>query len=215
MSKLFILFFVMIPGLLLFAQSSIPEEEILEFIAVEKKPVISRDAQPVYPDAARQAEIEGTVIITVVVTKNGTVAEAEIFKSIPMLDEAALAAARNMLFTPGSNQGETVNTRMNIPIEFNLSDTEYMPEPESAVTTGPVGDVVDLTGSAVIIKAEPDRPRVNIISDRIKPEFDNINLEKSFVPELLGKAERIVIIKATSEKEVESIDVKNILNRSR
>jgi hypothetical protein len=75
-------------------------------------------------------------------------------------------------------------------------------------------DVVDLTSDAVIIKAEPDRPRVNIFSERIKPEFDNINLEKSFTSELLGKSERIEIIEKR-ENESESIDIDKVLNRSR
>lgn len=83
-----------------------------------------------------------------------------------------------------------------------------------SVNYGTSDDVVDLTSDAVIIKAEPERPRVNIISDRIKPEFDNINLEKSFVEELLGKSERIEIIEKQN-KESESIDIDKILNRSR
>ena len=82
------------------------------------------------------------------------------------------------------------------------------------VPTGPA-DVVDLTGEAVIIKAEPDRPRVNIIADRLKPTFDTINLEKSFYDELIGKTERIIVLDKSSEKELKPIDVEKILNKMR
>lgn len=82
------------------------------------------------------------------------------------------------------------------------------------VPSGPA-DVVDLTGQAVIIKAEPDRPRVNIIADRLKPTFDTINLEKSFYDELLGKSERIIVLDKSTEKEFEQIDVEKILNKIR
>lgn len=92
-----------------------------------------------------------------------------------------------------------------------VSDTLRQSQPVAT----PVGDVVDLSGSAVVIKAEPDRPRVNIISDRIKPRFDNINLEKSFVPELKGEGEHFVIRKSTSEDEFETVEIKNVLNKTR
>ena len=83
-----------------------------------------------------------------------------------------------------------------------------------SVRYGTGSDVVDLTSDAVIIKAEPERPRVNIISDRIKPEFDNINLEKSFMPELLGRSERIEIVDK-KETGSETIDIDKTLSRSR
>jgi len=90
--------------------------------------------------------------------------------------------------------------------------------PDSTRVRAPRGssDVVDLTTEAVRIKAEPERPRVNIIADRIKPEFENINLERSFFAELMGKGERIVILdKPESTDEIERIDIEKILNKSR
>jgi hypothetical protein len=85
----------------------------------------------------------------------------------------------------------------------------------SAPAPSDPGDFVDLTGEAVIIKAEPDRPRVNIIADRLKPTFDSINLEKSFYDELVGKSERIIVLEDRSEKELQPIDVEKILNKMR
>ena len=77
---------------------------------------------------------------------------------------------------------------------------ESTPE-EEYVPTDP-GDVVDLTDTAIEIKLEPDRPLVQIMSTRLKPEFDDVNLEKSFVQELLGKGEEITVLeKSESEKE--------------
>jgi hypothetical protein len=90
--------------------------------------------------------------------------------------------------------------------------------PDSTRARTPRGssDVVDLTGEAVRIKGEPERPRVNIIADRIKPEFENINLERSFIPELMGKGERIVILsQPESTDEIERIDIEQMLNKSR
>jgi len=96
-----------------------------------------------------------------------------------------------------------------ISVLSQVSDTTSVPLP-----TGPT-DVVDLTGEAVIIKAEPDRPRVNIIADRLKPTFDTINLEKSFYDELTGKTERIIVLDKSSEKELKPIDVEKFINKMR
>ncbi len=209
--KLFIFLFLVIPGLVAHAQSTQTDDQIYEFIAVEEKPVVSRDAQPIYPQSAINAGIEGTVVVTIVVDKNGNVTNAEIFSSIPQLDNAALRAARSKVFSPGLINGSPVNMRMNIPIDFNLPDVSTAPD----VSTGDTGDFVDLTGEAVRITIEPDRPRVNIIADRIKPEFDMMNLERSYLPELTGKGEKIVVVDPKARIRDDLIEIKKIINRSR
>jgi TonB family protein len=214
MSKIGLLLILFLPVLVI-AQPDQVGEQIYEFVTVEQKPVLITDAQPVYPQSAIDAGIEGTVVVTIVIGPNGNVTRAEIFRSVAGLDAAALAAARQKVYTAGLVGGNPVSTQMNVPIEFIL------PQPDvSAGDTGPVtssagSDVVDLTADAVIIKAEPDRPRVNIISDRIKPEFDNINLEKSFRAELLGETERLIIVRRNSDDKVETIDINQVVNRSR
>ncbi len=219
LATLLFLLILVIPGSFCYAQTAEPGDEIYEFVAVDVKPTIQSDASPVYPEAAIDAGVEGSVVVTVVIDKNGNVSEAEIFRSVPELDAAALDAARRKKFSPGMIGGTAVNTRMNIPIEFSL-DSVPAPAPAPAqqsatAAAGPAGDVVDLSGAAVVIKAEPDRPRVNIISDRIKPRFDNINLDKSFVPELKGEGEHIVIRKIEPVEEFETVEIKQLVNKSR
>lgn len=211
--KIFISLFLVLPVVVVFAQPGQVDDQVYEFIAVDEKPVIITDAQPDYPQSAIDAGIEGTVVVKVVINKNGNVASAEIFRSIPRLDNAALQTARSKVFSPGIVDGSPVSVEMNIPIDFNLANVAVS-YTEDSYTPSSGADVVDLSADAVLIKAEPDRPRVNIISDRIKPEFDNINLEKSFTPELLGRAERIVIVQRSKE-EIKPIDIKQILNRTR
>jgi len=216
--RLYMIVFLGIPGFLVLAQPAQETDQIYEFVQVEDKPVIQSDVQPVYPKSAIDAGIDGTVVVTVVIDREGNVSNARIFRSVPELDDAALTAARGKKFRPGMINGSPVITRMNIPIAFSLDAIPPSGGPAQRTqqtSTAPVGDVVDLSGAAVIIKAEPDRPRVNIISDRIKPRFDNINLDKSFLPELKGEGEHFVIRKMTSEEEFETIEIKNLLNKTR
>jgi hypothetical protein len=82
----------------------------------------------------------------------------------------------------------------------------------------PVGDAVDMSGITIEIKLEPDKPRVTIFSSRIKPEFDTVDLEKSFMPELIGEGERIEVIENNKGKQlttIQAIDIDKALNKPR
>jgi hypothetical protein len=87
---------------------------------------------------------------------------------------------------------------------------------DTTATTGGSG-FIDLSGEAVRIKAEPEKPRVSIFSDRIRPQFDEVNLEKSFMPELLGYGEKIILMdpETLKDNDREIIDVNKIVERRR
>ena len=96
------------------------DDEIFEFFAVSDKPQIIKKEVPKYPDLARKAQIEGKVVVTVTIDKKGNVEKATIFKSIPMLDEAAVAAAMKCKFKPAKQRDKFVKVKMNIPFDFKL-----------------------------------------------------------------------------------------------
>jgi len=210
--KLFLILFFILQVIVVYGQPDQTDDQIYEFIEVDEKPVILRDAQPIYPQSAINAGVEGTVVVTIVVDKNGMVTDATVFSSIPQLDNAALQAARGKVYSPGQVAGSPVITRMNIPISFVIPEVPSTPQ---SSTSGDPGDFVDLTGEAVRITIEPERPRVNIIADRIKPEFDMMNLERSFLPELTGKGEKIVVVDPKARERDDLIDINMIINRSR
>ncbi len=96
------------------------DDEVYEFFAVSEKPVLVKKAVPQYPDLARKAQIEGKVVITVTIDKKGNVENAKVFKSVPMLDEAAMAAAMMCRFKPAKQRDKFVKVKMNIPFDFHL-----------------------------------------------------------------------------------------------
>ncbi len=85
-----------------------------------KQPVRIVDVQPVYPDVARQARVEGIVIIEAVIGPTGGVQEARVLRSQPLLDEAALAAVRQWKFTPTLLNGVPVPIVMTVTVNFTL-----------------------------------------------------------------------------------------------
>jgi protein TonB len=96
------------------------DEEVYEFFAVSEKPRLLHKEVPKFPDLARKAGIEGTVVVTVTISKKGDVIDAKIFKSVPMLDESALSAARKCKFKPAKQRDKFVKVKMNIPFQFKL-----------------------------------------------------------------------------------------------
>jgi protein TonB len=96
------------------------EDEVYEFFAVSEKPEIIKKEVPDYPDLARKAQIEGKVVITVTIGKDGRVESAVVFKSVPMLDDAALSAAKKCIFKPAKQRDKYVRVKMNVPFDFKL-----------------------------------------------------------------------------------------------
>jgi len=99
-----------------------PEIEVIPYAKVEVKPKPISIPKPEYPELARKAGIEGKVIVEAIVDTDGSVIGAKIFKSSgnPMLDEAAIAAARRSKFTPAKQRDMFVRVRVNIPFDFKL-----------------------------------------------------------------------------------------------
>ena len=79
-----------------------------------------------YPEAAEKAGIQGRVIVTFVVMKDGSVDRAKVVKSVsPELDAEALRCVKSMpKWIPGKQNGEAVNVKYTIPLTFRLDDAK-------------------------------------------------------------------------------------------
>jgi protein TonB len=75
---------------------------------------------PVYPDVARVAHVEGTVILEAVLDTNGRVTQLRVLRSVPLLDQAALEAVRQWRYTPSIYYGKPVSVLMTITVRFTL-----------------------------------------------------------------------------------------------
>jgi TonB family protein len=91
-----------------------------DFVAVEEMPVLITPPQPVYPEMARAAEVEGVVTIRALVTKEGKIGDAFVTEGHPMLNDAAIAAVKKAAFKPALQQHKPVAVWVQIPIRFSL-----------------------------------------------------------------------------------------------
>jgi|WetSurMetagenome_2_1015567.scaffolds.fasta_scaffold170567_2 periplasmic protein TonB len=85
-----------------------------------RPPVRLHDAAPVYPEVARAARVEGTVIIEAVISTTGDVVEARVLRSVPLLDQAAIDAVRHWKYTPSLLNGVPVPVVMTVTVTFTL-----------------------------------------------------------------------------------------------
>lgn len=93
-----------------------------EFVLVDELPASAIEIRPDYPPIAREVGIEGLVVVHVLVGKDGHVLKAEVAEkfSIPLLNEAALGAARRWVFTPALRNNHPVPVWVALRFNFKL-----------------------------------------------------------------------------------------------
>ena len=85
-----------------------------------RPPMKIKDVRPVYPTEAKESGAQGVVIIEAVIAQNGAVTAARILRSIPPLDQAALDAVKQWVFTPTLLNGNPVSVIMTVTVNFTL-----------------------------------------------------------------------------------------------
>jgi TonB family protein len=101
----------------------VPERE--GFVDLGRQPELLRAVRPVYPAICISAGFEGRVYLNLLLDLDGRIKLAEVAKSSgnQALDEAALDAARQFLFSPAlSPEGKPVRVWVAYPITFSLSN---------------------------------------------------------------------------------------------
>lgn len=101
---------------------NIPDLQALPLSRVEVVPILIKQVKPEYPVQALKSSIQGTTVVEGVINIDGTLVNLKIRISSgsPLLDEAALVAASQYLFTPGKQKGRLIPVMITIPFQFSL-----------------------------------------------------------------------------------------------
>ena len=91
-----------------------------DYVYVEELPEAVTRVPPIYPDLAREAGVDGTVMVQALVGKDGKVKDVRVVKSIPMLDENAKSAVRQWVFKPALSNNKPVAVWVGVPVKFSL-----------------------------------------------------------------------------------------------
>ena len=98
------------------------EEEILEVWKVEQKPRLVRRALPVYPEFALRAGLQGSVMLKVLLGKDGKAESVRMLKGEEIFRKSAENAVRKFLFEPARQSDRPVKVWLVIPIHFKLEE---------------------------------------------------------------------------------------------
>ena len=84
-------------------------------------PILTYKVEPSYEPSAKEDRIEGSVVLTLIVTKEGLADQIVVKKSLdPRLDEKAIEAVKQWRFKPGQKNGEDANVQAVIEVNFRL-----------------------------------------------------------------------------------------------
>lgn len=85
-----------------------------------KAPAKTKHVNPAFPAIAQSARVQGVVILEVIVGMSGSVENACVLRSIPLLDQAAIDAVRQWEFVPTLLNGQPVPVLMTVTVNFTL-----------------------------------------------------------------------------------------------
>jgi protein TonB len=80
-----------------------------------------RDVKPNYPPLARQARIQGTVVLHAVISKDGSIENLTLVSGHPMLAPAAIDAVKQWKYKPYLLNGEPVEVDTEVQVNFTLA----------------------------------------------------------------------------------------------
>lgn len=93
------------------------------FMPAEVFPSCTYQPAPQYPEMARMAGVEGSVVLWIYVKPDGTVGDVQLYNSsgVESLDQAALAAAPRTRWVPASNNGIPTGVWTTLTYRFTLT----------------------------------------------------------------------------------------------
>ncbi len=86
-----------------------------------REPLKTRNVSPVYPREAKEARVQGVVILECTISPEGKIVEVKVLRGVPLLDEAAVTAVKQWEYTPTLLDGIPVPVIMTVTVNFRLS----------------------------------------------------------------------------------------------
>jgi protein TonB len=81
---------------------------------------IIQQTRPLYPALARQARIQGSVVLHAIIDKDGKVAQLEVISGHPLLVQSALDAVKQWRYKPTQLNGDPVEVDTTITVTFTM-----------------------------------------------------------------------------------------------
>lgn len=98
------------------------EGDVIDFQELDTQPHALSVVRPTYPQLAIRQRVEGTIILTVLISETGEVADVRVLRGIDKfgMNEAAIRALRNTRFSSPMKDGKRVKTWFPQSVQFKL-----------------------------------------------------------------------------------------------
>jgi protein TonB len=100
-----------------------PPPQVVRVGGAIHEPRKIKDVAPAYPRFAQSARVQGVVILECTIDPQGRVQAVQVLRGIPTLDEAAVEAVRQWVYTPTLLGGVPVGVVMTVTVHFVLRDS--------------------------------------------------------------------------------------------
>jgi protein TonB len=101
----------------------LPDQPVTQAVRVGgniKEPKKLKDVKPAYPDIAKQARVQGIIILECTISPQGKVTDVKVLRGIPLLEQAAIDAVKQWVYTPTLLNGVPVPVIMTVTVNFTL-----------------------------------------------------------------------------------------------
>jgi TonB family protein len=140
--------------------------------------LIETKVDPIYPPLARQARIQGVVVLQILISKTGDVENMQLISGHPMLAPAAIEAVKQWKYKPYLLNGDPVEVETQVQVNFTLS-TKPTQDGSVVGTSGTAesGQQPDATGSTEASQNVPQRVRISrgvaqaLLVKKVNPEY--------------------------------------------
>jgi protein TonB len=113
-----------IGGMLSSAPVAVPKAAVPQKVRVSQgvaEGLLIHEVRPNYPPLARQARVQGSVVLQAVISKDGTIQNLKVVSGHPMLVQSALDAVKQWRYKPYFLNGEPVEVETSITVNFTLA----------------------------------------------------------------------------------------------
>jgi TonB family protein len=143
------------PGSSASAQSNPPQKQpIIIGGNAEESRLIYR-VEPVYPELARNARVQGKVVLTVITDEEGNVVDVKVVHGHPLLVEAAVTAVKQWKYSPTFLNGKPVPVMATVTVVFRLDADHNAPAQKQ-----PIGVAGNIAEPRLVHRVEPKYPEL-------------------------------------------------------
>ena len=162
-----------------------------------------------YPQEAQKAGIQGRVIIQFIVSKDGSITDAEVVESVdPQLDAEGLRLIKNMpRWKPGMRKGQAIRVKQTLPIRFAFTKTSDKPENSNSIFLKNVSYNSSLKDVILLVNGQEVSPEIFRAIDPQRIQSVTVLKDQAALAKYTTDKSKTGIIQVKLKKEDQASDI--------